>query len=182
MRNKFFPRDEKKLEYIMQIYSMDMKVKALWIQKSFDEYSKMLNGGEFNILDAFRKATEIISHAMGIVRMIEEAGFVKDPEERAKMRERIWIIHERWELPKPPNKLRKIRNNLEHFEQKMDEWVTGSNTLNVVDFNYGDLGLEVGPLDSFRNINHFDFFFRKQSVNLKEIYEWSKDISLSLEK
>ncbi|MBS4223328.1 hypothetical protein [Lederbergia citrea] len=160
---------------------MDMKVKAFWIQESFDEYSSLINGGEFNVLKSFRKATEIINHGMAIVRMIEPAGFVKNSEQRERMNERIKLINQRWDIPNPPARLRSLRNSLEHFEQKMDEWVTKSPGLNVVDFNYGELVSGLSNMDYFRNLNKYDFFFRKQSVNLKEIYEWSKEISICLE-
>ncbi|MES1038969.1 hypothetical protein [Peribacillus simplex] len=185
MNNQYFPNEEGKLEYILQIYSMDMKVKALWVQNAYEEYSNLMSSGEFNVLLAFRKATEIINHSMAIVRMVEEAGFVKDPRERAKMRERIMLINNRWEVPKPPKKLRAIRNSLEHFEQKMDEWVTSSRELHVIDFNIGELSTGTGSIANvnyFRNIDGYNFYFRRKPVNLTEIYNWSKEVSMCLQK
>lgn len=114
----------------------------------------------------------IINHAMLVLRLIDTEALGARNKDRAKERARIL-----WErnpgFLKPPQNLREIRNDFEHFEERLDIWVTNNDSSNFIDLNVGSDYTTVGEKNEvFRHLEGSSLMFWGKQVDLMEVVEW----------
>ncbi len=84
------------------------------------------------------------------------------------------------EFQTPPFKLRRIRNDYEHFEEKLDDWATNSKTNIYIDLNIVSPGINFFPGaedNVFRQLEGYNLTFWNNSVNLQEVIQWVSETS-----
>lgn len=173
MVNQYFQNDAKKLDFILSIYSCEIIRRVKWTVSAAEEVNRKLNTSPSNNEEIIREATDMINNAMAILRMIEPSGRPEHPE---WAQERIAILKNKWSFPQPPAGLRRVRNMLEHFEEKIDEWAINSPSHNYVDLHVGEPIGGVHTKDHFRRFERELFYFWGQSVNLTEVCRWVLDV------
>lgn len=74
---------------------------------------------------------------------------------------------------------RKLRDHLEHFDERLDEWATSCTSKNFVDYNIGHIGIVAGnSSSSMRNYDHHtgNFSFRNEIYNLPILIQAVKEL------
>lgn len=182
MNNKYFPNSPQDLSYVMRIYEDEILTRKDWINESVEKMNNALNDSNSPTSIIILYAMSIINHAMVIVRILDKNGTSSRKREKERSKERARILHERNPgLPKPPKMLRDIRNDYEHFEEKIDQWATTSKTMSYVDlivFKGGPLAISgVNEQDIFRRLEGNNLTFWNNKVNLQEVIDWVEEIS-----
>ncbi|MED4135708.1 hypothetical protein P4668_25285 [Priestia megaterium] len=181
IKNKYFPENEFLLNQVLDTYKREIVLKAEWIinniSKSISFYNQRKPSKEImeNVMNA-------VNYAMSIYRLINVAG----ARNKSLASERVRLLTARWpELPKAPEGLKLIRDDLEHFEERLDSWVVDAKR--VGNYSLGDLGvgfsedmkLMEGMSDKgyLRSIsNQWNFKFWEHSVSLIAIFDWAQDL------
>lgn len=125
-----------------------------------------------------RKAVEVVSHAMAIYRIL-------DPEDRSrnkKVKERAKLLREYWpNVPDPPGELALLRNSIEHFEERLDDWFSsvGDEISGVIDLHVGD---DVGGQGAkyLRRIQGGVFSVMGHSIDMRDICRWIVDVERTI--
>jgi hypothetical protein len=70
----------------------------------------------------------------------------------------------------------KMRNNFEHFDERIDKWWKNSTTHNSIDYNIatrGGIQADTDPLDWFRNFDPqtTQLYFWGQELNMRELVD-----------
>lgn len=137
MNYKFFPKNEDKLNFVMEIYEGEISNRRDWINESVIRLNEALSE-QLSPSIIIHYAMTIINHAMVVVRIIDREAISSKKSNKAKSKERAEILHNRNPgLPEPPVNLRKIRNDFEHFEERLDEWASAPNPNIHIDLNMG---------------------------------------------
>lgn len=182
--HKYFPNNEKELNFILDIYSKEIRLRAEWVLDTAKEIDLLIEnrGSPSNVI---RKCMDLIGNAIVILRIIDFTGARKNELERAK--ERTNLIFERWLEMKnlqTPKNLRKVRNDYEHFDTRLDEWATVSKKRLFADMLIGPDNMigGLGEKESVRRFFEGHLYFWNRQVNLYEVVRWSKDISIIVSK
>lgn len=181
MENKFFPNETEELNRVMEIYEQEILNRKEWINESVKRYNEARdgNGGASIIINY---AMSIINHAMVIVRILDKEAISSRKHDKKRSKERANILHERNPgLPDPPEKLRRIRNDYEHFEEKIDVWATSSKSNVYIDLGVISPGAviysEAKENEIFRQIEGYELTFWNNRVNLQEVIQWVSAVS-----
>lgn len=180
MTNVFFPNDAEKLSYVMRIYEEEINNRNDWIQENAIQLNEAMKSKSASIVINY--AMSIINHAMLVLRLVdkEAIGARTWGNEKAKGMERAKILHERNpEFPEPPLSLRKIRNDFEHFEARIDEWATSPDPNVYIDLNVGG-GILIPSMksqDTFRQLEGTNLTFWNDGVDLQEVVSWVDEMS-----
>jgi hypothetical protein len=174
MENKFFPNQKDRLNFVIETYATEIKLRRNWVLEAARELNSTMEDGQ-PVTAVIRRAIDMINNAMVIVRILDEEGIGARNKERAK--ERARLIRERWpDLPQPPQGLRNIRNDYEHFEERLDQWAVSSDRKVIADMNFGP---EVGGTEVYENLRRLSgstLHFWSNSVDLNEVLDWALDV------
>lgn len=176
-------------EYVLERYKNELLLKAKWTHNSFiegykkrEESTKTSNVKSEEIIRSFVAG---ITTAMSIVRILNVAG----ARNKNYATKRVSAIQNKWPtLPDAPQGLKKIRDDLEHFEERLDTWAFTSSTHSIVDMNLGMSaeGLSnfgIGRTELLRNIDGNNvFLFWNHEVKLDEVMNWVIELSEELNK
>lgn len=177
MRNDFFPNETDKLDYVMQVYENEIATRHEWIIENVEKLNKANLESSASITISY--AMSIVNHAMLVLRLVDKKAVGAREFEKKKAKERAKILHERNPgLPTPPQSLRRIRNDYEHFESRLDEWATSANPSYFIDLNVGN-GISVtdaNPKDELRSLVDTKLIFWNNSVDLQEIIDWVNEM------
>jgi hypothetical protein len=179
---KHFVFEEDTIDFILKSYAEEIILRSEWINESYQELQESLQG--YNTSKIIRKANDIINNAMVILRLIDSTGARKQEVERAN--ERVELIKRKWpQIPNdPPEGLRDIRNDYEHFEARLDEWAVTSPRHFIVDMFVGRKP-RIGPSE----LNHQEYLrgfdgeklhFWDHSVDINEVVEWAETVANSV--
>lgn len=132
----------------------------------------------------FMHAHHFLSHCANIAKLLYPEVREKNPGKELEIKRwRSTVLSNifgREQKDKLKN-LVKVRNDLEHFDERIDEWVLGSKRHNFVDMNINDRGpLSIAGVDGrdfFRNLEGGALTFAGRNYNLDELY----NLVLSLE-
>jgi len=131
-------------------------------------------------------AMSIINHTMVIVRILDKEAISSKKKDKERSIERAKILHQRTpNLENPPHSLRIIRNDYEHFEERLDEWAVNSKSNNYIDLNvsnHGPIVSGVEDRDIFRQLEGHNLTFWNNSVNLQETVTWANMVGEKMEK
>jgi hypothetical protein len=189
MNNIYFPNDERDLDFVMEIYESEIKNRRIWMKEVALQLNKIIKSEIPSPSIAIFYASSIVSQAMLILRLIDKEAISarKANNEKKKSKERAKIIHERNpDLPEAPNDLRRIRNNYEHFEAKLDEWATTPRPKSYIDLN---MVIGTAPMigggfhekDVFRSLENMNLKFWNREVNLQEVADWVNQVGQIIE-
>lgn len=173
----FFPNDPEKLDFVMAIYEQEILNRNKWIVVSVENINIELNSSKENGSSlasiVINQAMAIINHAMLVLRLVDIKAIGARNIEKSK--ERAMLLHSRNnEFVEPPKSLRSIRNDYEHFEERLDEWATKANPNYYIDLNIGAnlIGGDFSKKDVFRNLNETKLTFWNKEVDLQEVINW----------
>lgn len=127
-------------------------------------------GAERNVDNVYRHAHSLLTHAANVSKLICR----ESPEGNPK---RVSMLQDLLAVPAASLEIlarRKLRNHLEHFDQRIDEWVASNQALQIVDRNVGPLRVVqaiFGPQAVWR---HYDseqrtFTVRGETFDLVEL-------------
>ncbi|MBR9698631.1 hypothetical protein [Bacillus cereus] len=175
----FFPKDENDQDFILGIYAQEIKLRTKWIIKSANKVNSLLER-EASAERIIKEAMDLIGNAMVILRIIDYTGSRKNELEKAK--ERVFLIKKKWpNIPfGPPDGLRRVRNDYEHFDAKLDKWAISSGRNVIADMN---VGLEIEGLNQYENLRSLNgdvLYFWDKSVSLSEVVEWAKQVTIEV--
>ncbi len=148
----------------------------------------------YNQITAKEDTNEIFSaihhfliHVSNIVKILQpnyQNYQKKDIEKYNKLKkrsERLFINYP--ELPKINPKDIDIRNDLEHFDDRIDNWIKNSKTHNFADKNIGNIGPTqaingLDPKDSFRWFvpEKKVIYFADDEYNLEYLFNYVQDV------
>lgn len=176
-------------DQVLERYKKELLLKAKWTHDSLIEGYKTWeeSAGNLNVKAeaVIRNFVAGITMAMSIVRILNVAG----ARNKNYARQRVSAIQSKWpNLPDAPQGLKEIRNDLEHFEERLDTWAFTSSTHSIVDMNLGISaeGLSffgVGETELLRNIDGNNvFLFWNHEVKLDEVMNWVIKLSEELKK
>jgi hypothetical protein len=118
------------------------------------------------IEDSFCALQTVLTAAANIAKALWGSGS-KRAAQRAELRDNIGITDA------SPLKNVSMRNNFEHFDERLDQWWEKSQVHTYIDINWGDASILVNtePLNMFRTFNPdtTDLTFWGQSFNLQEV-------------
>jgi hypothetical protein len=124
-------------------------------------------------LDFFHHAQAFVNHA-GAVSRILWPPFIRDAARRAGAEARAQHLRNVLTIIIPhPLEDRTLRNHLEHFDERLDEWATSTTSFNYVDLNIAPVGaISAGPPEQY--FRQFDpttntLSFRGDSFDLQAI-------------
>lgn len=159
---------------VLEIYKKEILLKATWIVQLLAETNEMKNADLI-----IRNVISALTYSMSIVRLIDPLG----ARNSNLATERANFILNRWSpFPNPPQGLREIRNDIEHFEERLDIWADTSLNHSIIDRNVGinptALGtFNIGSTELLRNIDDQGFFvFWNNRVDLREVLNWANEI------
>lgn len=177
MNNKFFPNDDDKLSFVMKIYEEEIHNRNIWVKESAIKLNEALNRQQPASI-VINYAMSIINHAMLVLRLVDiEASGARDKE---KAQERAQILHLRNPgFLEPPESLRDIRNDYEHFEARLDKWATSNNPMTYIDLIVGRpiFVSNANDQDIFRHFAGSKLMFWNKSVDLQEVVDWVEIMS-----
>ncbi|ALC92054.1 hypothetical protein AM500_21340 [Bacillus sp. FJAT-18017] len=179
MDNQFFPNDEGKLSFVMRIYEEEINNRNDWIKENAIQLVEASKTKSASIVISY--AMSIINHAMLVLRLVDEEaiGARQRNNEHAKAVERAKILRERNpEFPEPPESLRAIRNDYEHFEARLDQWATSENPNMFIDLNVGSMLIPQSQnQETFRQLEGTTLKFWNNTVDLQEVLNWVDGMS-----
>ncbi|MFD2637680.1 hypothetical protein [Piscibacillus salipiscarius] len=183
MDNKYFPNNPNELDRIMRLYEQEIQIRKEWMNECVVQLQHALKNSTPSMVIHY--ATSVINQAMVIVRILDKDATSSRPKDKERSKERAKIIHDRNpELIEPPEMLRKIRNDYEHFEERMDDWATTSVSKNYVDLIVSDSesggisGIE--ETDKFRQLTAGYLTFWNTEVDLQEVINWVGKVSRTI--
>ena len=183
---KFFPNDEESLDFVLGVIGNEILLKSNWALNSFTEAIQAGDDETLCASEIVRYVVNGLTHAMSIVRLITGVG--AQSYEKERVQERVSVINNAWpNLPSPPEGLRDIRNNLEHFESRLDAWVTEASEkghYKYIDLNVGmDRFENTENVENLRNIDgDGNFNFWDDSVNINMVIEWMVEVEKEVRK
>ncbi|AXR16997.1 MULTISPECIES: hypothetical protein [unclassified Bacillus (in: firmicutes)] len=174
---------------ILERYKTEIILKAKWTHDSIMEaYSTWdaIQKGKYDgkAEEVIRKFVAGITNAMSIVRILNVAG----AKNKIYAEKRVEAIKNKWpNLPEAPQGLKQIRNDLEHFEERLDTWAFTSSTHSIVDLNLGlskegfwafGGSLGAGEKEFLRNVDEKNnFLFWNHEVQIDDVLQWVIDIN-----
>jgi hypothetical protein len=179
---RHFVFDEDSIDFILESYAGEIILRSEWITESYHELQESLQG--YSASKVIRKANDIINNAMVILRLIDSTGARRNEVERAN--ERVELIKKKWpQIPSdPPEGLRKVRNDYEHFEARLDEWAVTSPKHFLVDMYVGRkprIGpTQLKPQEYLRGFEGEKLHFWDNSVDIAEVVEWAETVANSV--
>lgn len=168
--------DSRDKEYILRQYADQIALQARWTLRAAAELN---DSSASEISEVFRKATQVVVHAMAVLRFLDACG----ARNKHVAENRVRLIKERWPtIPEPPAGLREIRNDLEHFDEKLDKWATSSKRRNLADLNIMPPGSIMGleEVENLRSYHDGVFYFWSHSVDLSEVRKWVEEVAKCL--
>lgn len=178
-------------EEILDRYKREIILKAKWTYDSIVEGLGVWNAiaegkHDGKAEEVIRRFVSGITYAMSIVRILNVAG----ARNSSRAQIRVDAIKNKWpNLPDAPQGLKQIRDDLEHFEERLDTWAFTSSSHSIVDLN---LGMSPEGLGSFfgveekellRNVDlENNFLFWNHKVKLKEVLDWAQKLKEEIEK
>lgn len=180
---KYFPDNVGAQNFILERYADEIRLRAEWIFDTAEEVNKSLKE-EDTASTVIRKAMDLIGHAVVIMRIIDPEATGTRANERDRTKERVRLIREKWpEIPSEfPVGLRKVRNDYEHFDTRIDEWAMTSERRLYADLIVGPM---IGGLGAHENLRRFKggtLYFWDNAVNLTEVVTWVNQVSLAVSK
>ena len=182
-----FPNDGKDLDWVLGVYASEIERRTKYVNQAKEELDRIVENTNSDI-DSLRKVMEIVNHSAAISRMKQKAGRPPTKEMRDIMKDRVKAINDKWaDLPKEPAGLIAIRNSLEHFENRLDDWSANSKT-NVHIGSINVIGVELDEAIKVKNAEKkywrvFDgenFSLFNDSINIIEVCEWVNEMNLAV--
>jgi len=177
---KYFPEDRDDQGFILERYADEIQLRANWIINAAEEVNKSLSGPSVSASLVIKNSMDLIGHAMVILRIIDPAGSRRNELERAA--ERVNLLKEKWpKIPSnPPQGLRDVRNDYEHFDARLDQWAVSSNNRLIAD---KIVGPAINGFETHENLRRFEggtLYFWDNAVNLSEVVRWAQQVAAAV--
>jgi hypothetical protein len=171
--------------FFLKIYLGEINKQCNYALQAAKELNISLEQG--NTTELFRAIHGFLIHASNVSKLLwSSKESDKTKLERAK--NRADTLRNILNLPEEhPLKDRKLRNYLEHYDTRLDDWVYSSTHHNYIDMNIGPKNFMGGnTIQSSDIMRHFDpatnlFIFRGEEFDLQEIATEIKRVALKIE-
>lgn len=176
---KYFPKNEDEQGFILQIYADEIQLRTSWIVSVANEINQSLKQNE-SASTIFRQAMDLIGNAIVILRIIDPTGARRNEIERTN--ERVDLIRKNWpNIPTdPPEGLRDVRNDYEHYDARLDQWAISSERKIIADMNIGPI---IGGTEIHENLRRFQgdtLYFWDHAVSLSKVLDWAIRVNESV--
>lgn len=157
----------------MGIYIKQIKEQASEAESCFELIQR--NPDSHSVV--FSAAHHFLVHVSNIFKIVQPDYKLETDFKKIRMDS---ILKELPGLPKISPKDILVRNDLEHFDTRIDDWVENSTKRNYADRNIGPVSAIVG-LDIKDNFRWFDpttmiLYFWGQPYDLKSLYGYVKEV------
>jgi len=164
-------------EFFINIYIDQVKDQVREAESAFSFI--LTNQENHDIL--FSSIHHFIIHVSNVVKLLQPN--FKDDNDFRKYRA-LSIAEKYINIPKIDQKDVHIRNDFEHFDERIDYWIINSKRHNYADKNTGSINAIQGldPNDNFRWFDNKNMvlYFCGQSYDLNKLYQYIQDVKKSL--
>lgn len=149
------------------------------VESAKTAYGLIINSGtEMNVFESIH---HFIIHVSNVVKLVQPkiSGDLDFKNYRMKN-----LRNKYPKLPDIDQSLIFIRNDFEHFDERIDNWVINSKRHNYVDSNLGNINAIKGldPKDNFRQYDpeNKTLYFCGKEYPLEKLYDYIKNIEAAL--
>ena len=149
---------------IRHIYLHEIQIQCNYALRSLAEFNAAMKRSD--ILDIFRTAHHLLTHISNVSRILWPAGD-RNKTHRGRPQHRAVELRRILDLPDDHLlKARKLRNHLEHFDTRLDDWAHSRPNRIYVDMNVGPRhSVQIDGLQDSDRMRHIDpatksFIFR----------------------
>ncbi|MGB3568440.1 MAG: hypothetical protein WBA30_14960 [Priestia megaterium] len=170
---------------VLERFQKEILLKSKWVYDSIRDGYQLIEESsnpknDIASEEIIRHFVSGITYAMSIVRLLNVGG----ARDKRNAQRRVNLIKTKWpDLPEAPQGLKKVRDSLEHFEERLDTWAFTSSSKSIVDLNVGINTAALAPFninetELLRNIDDKgNFIFWNEKVSLKSVMEWVQELS-----
>jgi hypothetical protein len=159
--------------FFLKVYLSEINIQCNYALQAISELNISLKKG--NTTGLFRAVHSFLTHASNVSKLLWPPK-EQDKTKLERAKNRADKLRNILDLPEEhPLKDRKLRNHLEHYDARLDDWVYSSTHHNYIDMNVGPKTFIGGNAVQNSDImRHFDpttnkFIFRGEEFDLQEI-------------
>jgi len=162
---------------LLEMYIWELHLQARFAQYAYNQMIKSLCGllnlshrddsalKETLMLEVFYNAHSFLTHVANISKILAPA----KGRERKEVLEELGLVEKELEI----HKARRLRNHLEHYDERLERWFRESKARNYVDLNIMPRSAIAGvdPKDFLRNLDPetLHFIFQAEEYDLRKL-------------